>query len=190
VTKVPIPLLVKEKRGENVTKGPPQPLPLPTATKAAADTIRKLLLDIDPNLHLYETPPRDALAQQVKNGWKRGVPAIPLLVQGGAYRSFLINIAKAIQVTFAPSYVVEVEREENWDLFLQSPNLKFIISPNRLIFSVKELLPFYKEYPNKNVCYLGDIPLLFLPDLSLYYKSPYLKRSLWNMITQNLQPLF
>lgn len=156
------------------------------------ETLRKLLVSIDPELFLHDTPPSDALAKRIKEAWKekRDTPTIPILFQGRSHRPFVMNIAKAIDLTFATCRIIEVEPGKKWDLFLESPNLKFILAPDHLIFGTKELLPFYKEHPQEKKRYLGNIPLLLLPDLSLYYKDPYLKRSLWNVITQNLQPLF
>ena len=100
------------------------------------------------------------------------------------------NIAKAIDLCFGTCRLIEIEDGKKWDLFLQSPQLKLIIAPDHLIFETKELLPFYRENPQEKSRHLGEIPLLLLPDLSLYFKDPYLKRSLWNVICQNLQPLF
>ena len=163
-----------------------------TPTKEPTETLRKILFGIDPELYLHDKPPSDARVKRIKEAWKekRDTPTITILFQGRAYRPFVMNIAKAIDITFATCRIVEVETGKKWDLFLDSPNLKFIIAPDHLIFSTKELLSFYKENPQEKVRYLGKIPLLLLPDLSLYYKDPYLKRSLWNVITQNLQPLF
>ncbi|NGX51391.1 MAG: hypothetical protein K1060chlam2_01257 [Chlamydiae bacterium] len=153
--------------------------------------MKKLLMEIAPELFLHEGPPSDARARRINEAWKekRDTPTIPILIQGRAYRSFVVNIAKAIDSTFGTCRLIEVEPKKKWDLFFKSPNLKLIIAPDNLIFSSRELLPFYKENPQEKRRTLGDIPLLLLPDLSLYYKDPYLKRSLWNVITQNLLPL-
>lgn len=157
----------------------------------STDTIKKLLSQIEPELHLHDTPLSDLRAKQVKEGWKRDAPTIPILFQGKPFRSFIINIARSIEITFNTSCrLVEVKKGQDWTLFLQSSNVQFIIAPDYLIFSTQELLPLYKETPQQRVRYLGTVPLLLLPNLSLYYKDPQLKRSLWHVITHHLRPLF
>ena len=157
----------------------------------SSDKIGTLLKTIVPDLYVHETPLPDEKAKRIKSAWneKSQVPEIPILFQGTHYRTFLDNLAKAISLSFAPARVIDMttfEKEKKWDIFLDSPQLKFILCPDHLIFSSKELLPFYKENPGKKTRCLGKIPLLLLPDLSLYFKDPYLKRSLWNVICQTL----
>ena len=160
-------------------------------TQTESHRMKAVLNSIAPELFLHEAPLPDDKAKRIKNAWneKSLVPEIPILFQGTHYRSFLENLAKAISLTFAPSRVIEMtsfEKEKKWDIFLESPKLKFILCPDHLIFSSKELLPFYKENPGQKTRFLGNIPLLLLPDLSLYFKDPYLKRSLWNVLCQTL----
>ena len=147
--------------------------------------IQKVLKEIDPNLYLHKSAPSDHRAKRIKEAWreKRGTPDIPILFQGNMYRSFVTKIAKAIDTLYGSCRLVEIEKRKKWDLFLESENLKLIIAPDSLIFGTKELLPFYQEKSRK----LGNIPLLLLPDLSLYFKDPYLKRALWNVIKSSLQ---
>lgn len=182
----PAPPKVEKKKDKTLELHPPTK-PVPSHT----NRIGVLLKSIAPELFLHETPLPDEKAKRVKNAWneKSLVPEIPILFQGSYYRSFLENLAKAISLTFAPSRVIEMtsfEQEKKWDLFLESPKLKFILCPDHLIFSSKELLPFYKENPGQKTRFLASIPLLLLPDLALYYKDPYLKRSLWNVLCQTL----
>jgi len=166
--------------------------PPSTPPKTSTDKIKHLLLQIDPEIYLHDNPPSDHFAKQIKTRWKekRDTPTIPILFQGKTYHSLLLNIAKAIDITFATCRLIETGKKRDWKFFLQSPNIKYIIAPDHLIFSTKALLHLYKELPQESMSYLGNIPLLLLPDLSLYYKDPYLKRSLWNVIIQKLQPLF
>lgn len=163
-----------------------------TPPQESQESLRRILQEIHPDLFLHKTPPNDIQAQRIKNAWKekRDTPMIPILFQGASYRPFVRNIAKAIDTCFGTCRLVEIETGKKWDLFLESPQLKLIIAPDHLIFESKELLPFYRENPQEKSRHLGNIPLLLLPDLSLYFKDAYLKRSLWNVICQNLQPLF
>ena len=159
-----------------------EPPPVPQKTNNIA--VLKTLREIDPDLYLHEKVPSDQRAQRIKGAWKekRGTPAIPILFQGQAHRSFVTNIAKAIDTLYGSCRIVEIEPQKKWDLFLDSENLKLIIAPDTMIFGTKELLPFYQENPQQKTRKLGNIPLLLLPDLSLYFKDPYLKRALWNII--------
>jgi len=160
-------------------------LELPPAPLANVNhAVRKILKEIDPELYLHESIPSDHKAKKIKEAWKekRDTPVIPILFQGQKYRSFVAKIAKAIDILYGPCRIVEIEPTKKWDLFLESENLKLIIAPDIMIFGTKELLPFYQENPQKKSRKLGKVPLLLLPDLSLYFKDPYLKRALWNVI--------
>ena len=144
-------------------------------------------------IYLHENIPSDEKAKRLKGAWKEkhNTPEVPILFQGSDYKALLQSLAKAIETEFFPCRLVEIdhlEKEKKWDLFLDSSKLKLIIAPDQLIFAAKELLPFYKEHPQQGVRFLGKIPLLLIPDLSLYFKDPYLKRSLWNVICQALKP--
>ena len=104
-------------------------------------------------------------------------------------KSFVYEIAKAISITFTFSSVLnlsEVEKENRWETFLSAQNLKLIIIPDMLLWTTPRLLSFYKEVPGNTLRKLGSVPVLLLPDLSLYRKDPLLKRSLWNVICQML----
>jgi len=153
--------------------------------------IQKILQDIAPDLYLHNKPPSDDKAKRIKGAWKekREAPAIPILFQGKIYRKFVERIAKAIDTVYGSSRIIEITADKKWDLFLEAENLKLIIAPDLFIFGNKDLLPFYQETPQQKVRKLGNIPLLLLPDLSLYFKDPYLKRSLWNVICNAINSL-
>lgn len=174
----------KESRKELELHPPTRP------TQESLSPIRGLLKTLAPDLYLHDTPPSDEKAKRIKFAWKEKAetPEIPIFFQGNAYRPFLENLAKAISLTFAPCRLIELQAKK-WDLFLESPQLKLILCPDHLLFSSKDLLPFYRENPGQKTRFLGNIPLLLLPDLSLYFKDPYLKRSLWNVICQTLKGL-
>ncbi|QVL58274.1 MAG: hypothetical protein KFB93_04115 [Simkaniaceae bacterium] len=167
-------------------------LELPKATAPEpTEGIRKILKEIDPDLYIHESIPSDYKAKRIKEAWKekRSTPAIPILFQGTQYRSFIMRIAKAIDTVYGSCRLVDMTPRKKWDLFLESENLKLIIAPDAFVFGSKELLPFYQETPQQKTRKLGNIPLLLLPDLSLYYKDPYLKRSLWNVICNTIDSL-
>ncbi len=165
--------------------------PLPAPPHEPTEGTRKILKEIDPDLYIHESVPSDYKAKQIKEAWKekQGTPAIPILFQGIEYRKFVQRIAKAIDTVYGSCHLVDITIGKKWDLFLESENLKLIIIPDIFLFGNKELLPFYQETPQQKKRKLGNIPLLLLPDLSLYYKDPYLKRSLWNVICNTIDSL-
>ncbi|MCB1107833.1 MAG: hypothetical protein KDK76_07040 [Chlamydiia bacterium] len=162
--------------------------PPPIPPLEPRNEMKKLLKELAPDLYLHETIPSDAKAKRIKDAWKekREVPDIPILVQGNEYRSFMANLAKAIDTVYGSARIIEVTQDKKWDLFLESKNLKLIIAPDSVIFGSKYLLPFYQENPQQKTRKLGNVPLLLLPDLSLYFKDSYLKRALWNVIQNSL----
>jgi hypothetical protein len=177
---------VKKEAASPISLHPPLP-----PSSSGSSRIEKILKGIDPTLPLYSCPPSDEKAKRIKGSWKEKslIPEIPILFHGPYFRPFLHNLAKAISLYFSPSKVVDLtlfEKEKKWEIFLASPQLKFILCPDALLFSSSQLLTFYRENPGQQTRFLGDIPLLLLPDLSFYYKDPYLKRSLWNVICQAL----
>lgn len=180
----PPPPLKKQEQKDTFFELEPPPIPREESNL----TVRKILKEIDPDLYLHESVPNDHKAKRIKEAWKekRDTPRIPILFQGQKYRSFVAKIAKAIDILYGSCRIVEIEPTKKWDLFLESENLKLIIAPDSMIFGTKELLPFYQENPQQKSRKLGKVPLLLLPDLSLYFKDPYLKRALWNVIKSAL----
>ncbi|MCP5505799.1 MAG: hypothetical protein H7A38_02825 [Chlamydiales bacterium] len=176
------PALKKGVFDVEIPKSPP-----PESTEG----VRKILREIAPELYLHDKPLSDYKAKRIKEAWKekRGTPAIPILFQGSQYRKFVEKIAKAIDTVYGSCRLVEITTGKKWDDFLESDGLKLIIAPDLFIFGNKELLPFYQETPQQKIRKLGNIPLLLLPDLSLYFKDPYLKRSLWNVICNTINSL-
>jgi hypothetical protein len=155
--------------------------------------IGQFFAEIFPGMRLHEAPPADLGAKRVKEAWKEqfSTPDVAILCNNKRVMGFLKNVAKAIDLSFFPCRVIEVdhlERENKWDLFLDSPNLKWVIAPDSTLWSCKKLMPLFKEYPKQNTRFLGKIPLLLLPDINLYFKDPFLKRSLWNLLCQTLSP--
>lgn len=156
--------------------------------------IQKTLAKIAPTLKLVDHIPQDTEAKKIKNAWKEqaNIPDVVILATKSPVLPFLHHVAKAIELHFFSSRVLEVdefEKQNKWEALLGTPNLKMIISPDGVLWSCKALLRYYHEFPNKQERFLGKIPLLLLPDPSLYLKDPALKRSLWNLLCQMLRPL-
>lgn len=188
------------KEQKNTSSHQPSPIasfPLHPPTPIHKDPmqdIQAVLKKVAPSLIISNSIPSDEKAKKIKNAWKEHakIPDITILATQSPSLSFLTQVAKAIEIHFFPSKVIDVkelEQNNNWDVFLNTTNLKMIIAPDSVIWSCKHLMRYYHEFPNKKERYLGKIPLLLLPDPSLYIKDPSLKRSLWNLLCQVLKPL-
>lgn len=187
----PPPQPVKKKEKKEL-----KPIALETITPRSLPSTsawETILLKIDPTLKLYSEPSPDLTAQKIKNSWKEKslAPEIALFVSRDLikYKPFLKNLCHAITLSKAPCRLVPVEqleKEKKWENFLSAKQLKLILCPDELLFAQPALLAHYKEVPQKHLRTLGNIPLLLLPNLSLYARDPLLKRSLWNVICQSL----
>jgi hypothetical protein len=142
-----------------------------------------------PNLFLHKDPLDDRKAKQIKNGWKikSRLIDVPIFAtkELTPYLPLLNNIAKAIDASFVPSRVIQIEAIESkdvWDTLLDPNYIKLILCPDVILWSSKALLNHYKQQPLKSIQKLGQIDLIVLPDLSLYIKDPLLKQALWNML--------
>lgn len=196
----PLPLPVEMPPPSPLTKAVQKETPEPIALEVLAprpipsnSPWEKLLLKIDPSLKLYQEPLSDRLAQKIKNSWKEKslAPEIALFVSRDLikHKLFLKNLCQAIALSKAPCRLVPVEpleKESKWENFLAAKQLRLILCPDELLFALPGLLAHYKEIPQKHLRTLGTIPLLLLPNLSLYARDPLLKRSLWNVICQSL----
>jgi hypothetical protein len=190
---VPTPIVqsstTNKEKTSTFTLHPPSPI-----QKDTMQDMRAIIKKAAPSLTLFSSPPSDEKAKKIKNAWKEQskIPDIPILATKGPSLPFLTHVAKAIELHFFPSKVIDVttlEQNNSWDVFLNTTNLKMIIAPDSVVWSCKNLMRYYHEFPNKKERYLGKIPLILLPDPSLYTKDPSLKRPLWNLLCQVLKPL-
>lgn len=194
VERIPVEFIPSKKIAEASPSASFPLYPPSPAHKDLMQDIRTILKKVAPSLTLSNSIPSDEKAKKIKNAWREHakIPDIALLVTESSSLSFLKQVAKAIELHFFPSKVIDVklfEQNNNWDTFLNTANLKMIIAPDSVIWSCKHLMRYYHEFPNKKERYLGKIPLLLLPDPSLYIKDPSLKRSLWNLLCQVLKSL-
>lgn len=162
--------------------------------KQQDDDIRTLLGKISPQILAQRPIPSDAKAQQIKNGWKEkyALPVIPILASSVDTLPFLHSVAEAITLHFFPSkalLISELEKQGMLSSLVEAPHIKLIISPDITLWNCKELMKHYQEIPQQKQRFLKSIPLLLLPDPSLYLKDPSLKRSLWNLLCHLLKPL-
>lgn len=184
-----VPVIKGEKKGSLFALEPLKEVP-----PLFLDQIKKKIIETDPTLSFHTKPPDDAKARKVKEEWreKREIPLLPILTHTTRYLPFLKNLAKAISFTFLSCRVLEItsfEKEKKWDLFFSSSHVSLVLLSDQTLWESKELLLNYKENPQKKERFLASFPLILLPDLSLYEKDPYLKRSLWNLLCQTIEKI-
>ena len=156
----------------------------------ATQTMAQFLQKFSPTSFI-STPPDDALAKRIKTKWERSssLPQIVILKFSQEYQNLLENLATAIDLQLKSSRVIHAKdwaNEQEVEDILSSGQIELIISSDHLLTQPNSIKAFYKELPVEKKRFLGKVPLLLLPDLSLYYSDPMLKRSLWNLICRLL----
>ena len=167
---------------------------LPAPSKSPAElfsSIRSIVMKTAPDLAILDEIPDDAIAKKIKTRWKTKNQSAPISILASheipLHKAFLEEIAIALDVFFGPARIVaaeSIEKERQWDSFLASENLKLIIMCDSTLWQLEHLRKLYKETPAQSTRMLGNVPLFLLPDLSLYFKDPLLKRSLWKALCQ------
>ncbi len=121
---------------------------------------------------------------------KQNIPEVALLIRKGQLPAFFSALSQAISLCLAPAKTFDIEpleRENKWEVFLAAKQLRLILIPDAVLFASKNLLPYTRELPQKNIRFLKEVPLLLLTDPSFYLKDPLLKRSLWTLIQKALR---
>jgi len=157
-------------------------------------SIKKHLLTINPTLPLTDSVPDDIVAKERQ---RRGVClcSIAILVFEKKKKevTFLKNLEKALTKEFLPTKLYDalpIEKANDWKSFLSAKSLKLVIATDHEIFTAKNLMKLYKELPSSEVKRkLLDTELFLLPDLSLYFKQPILKRSLYKALCLKIKTL-
>lgn len=168
-----------------------QPLQSTPSAQSFDVNIASILQKIAPSVEIHRELISDNKAQRVKNAWrtKKEIPAIPILYSKGlsAFRPLLLNIAAAIDTQIAPSRLVDIDtfdQSESWQTLIEYEKVQFVIAPDHLLLESAGLKRHLRENPATQERFLGEIPLLLLFNLSMYYKAPQLKKSLWKLIRQ------
>jgi hypothetical protein len=159
------------------------------------EEFKKIFLKISPSL-IVEAIPDDKKAKQKALTWKLKSNVFPLTIlafkENEKTYKFLTQLAKALDLYFYPAKVISaynIEKENEWEMFLSSKDLKLIISPDYIISEMPNLRKNYKEYPQKRLFFLKDVPLFILPDINIYLKEPLLKPSLFKTLKQKIVSL-
>ncbi|MCC6127594.1 MAG: hypothetical protein IT584_00100, partial [Chlamydiae bacterium] len=172
---------------------PPLPEEKPAAIEDPFLDVRKIWAKIQPNVPILEEVPSDEIAKKIAQRWKtkNAVAEISILSyhEPPLQKALLEEIASAINILLAPAQIVQaepIEKERQWETFLSTKSLKLAIACDYTLWQLGDLMQHYRENPTQKTRKLGSIPVLLLPDLSLYLKDPLLKRSLWKAICQTI----
>jgi len=160
------------------------------------ESIKKLINAIDPHFALTKEILDDSKAKKVASKWKYKLNAYPVVIltslKEGDELEFLKSLAKAIEVYFFETKVVlidTIEKDNQWEEFLKSENIRLLISVDDQIWGFKNLMSYFKEIPNKSLKTLMDKPLFLIPNIKLYFQNFLLKKSLWKALCQTITNL-
>lgn len=158
--------------------------------------VKSILKKIRPNLSINEEILDDKIAKQkaqkyILKNISSDITILAFKENEETYK-FLENISIALNTYFLPTKVVSaysIEKQNNWDIFLSENDIKLIISSDYTIFELPHLRKFYKENPSKQEKYLKTISLFLLPDISIYFKEPSLKFSLFKALEKKIKEI-
>lgn len=168
--------------------------PLGAPSGADFKEIKQIITQHLPDYPTIDNIPDDQEARKINVSWKQAqtVPDILILAFNDSEKQqlFLHNIASAISLCLAPARVVlanKIEQEQGWKEILTSKHLRLVITSDYGIYTLPELMKYFKEQTKQGKHLLGNVPLLLLSDLSLYLKEPQLKPLLWRAICAELK---
>lgn len=146
-----------------------------------------------PNLPLIKEIPNDLQAKKFRSSWTLSQNPSDIILlsfqEPPKQTELLVQIANALTVLIKPAMTlsaIKIESEKSWEKLLSNPKLKLIIASDYALYSLPELMKFYREVPKTAEQFLGSVPLFLLADLSLYLREPLLKSSLWKALQKHL----
>lgn len=195
----PPPFPPKEVQKETASVAKEAPPPIPKTTPPSSTTfspapsfLKELFRKSVPHIPILDAPPDDTRAKNLKNAWKALSQASPisilLLGEPKEHQELLQAIGETLDVYFQGAKTVQaqpLEEKNQWNSFLDSPSLRWILMCDASLRQLPNLRAFYREIPSQQARYVKQIPLFLLPDLSLYLKDPALKKSLWMHLYQS-----
>jgi hypothetical protein len=174
----------------------PQKKPLPPKEKKSVEMdaeMKQMVTKILPEVALSSGIPNDAAAKKMAHLYKEQHLTAKVLIlsfgETGPALNFLQNVTKAIDSLLAPAKLIEmrkIERENSWELTLNSPTLQLILAPPFQAWKSISLARFYRENPSSKSHFLKEIPLVMMQPIEAYLKNPDLKRELWKMLSSLL----
>jgi hypothetical protein len=152
--------------------------------------MKQMVAKILPETSIVASIPDDAHAKKMSQLYKEQHLTAQVLVlslgEAGPGLQFLQNMTKAIDSLLAPAKLIEmrkIERENSWDITLNSPTLKLIVAPPFEAWKCISLARFYRANPSSNSHFLRETPVAFMQLTAAYLKNPDLKRELWKMLS-------
>lgn len=202
----PIPITVKENTPKEMDRPAPpkkqdapareESKPLPSITsnpKKLMSEMRQAIEKTLPTLALRETIPDDARAKKMSNLWEETYLNAQIIIisfgEVGAGLQFLKNVTHAIDTLIAPAQLVDgfqIEKENGWDLLLNSPSLKSVLASPWAGWKSTSLTKHFKQNGVTQEQFLGPHKLLLLEPSLHYLKDPDRKRKLWQLINTQL----
>ncbi|MCB1111037.1 MAG: hypothetical protein H7A37_07650 [Chlamydiales bacterium] len=189
-------LAVKEEKAEPTLPPPSEAKkgvslePMPAAAGADLKEIRKIISEKFPHIKLHDNPPDDSEAKQRSQRLRAPEVVFLSFHEPQEQALFLGKVCRAVDQQLAPAVIYpadKINKQNKWEAMLAMKQLSLIVATDVGIHSMPKLKELYRESSNKMHRYLGGVPLLLLPDLTIYLKQPELKRSLWKALQQLLK---
>lgn len=161
--------------------------PMTQAVESDLTDIQTILAERFPKQTILKEVPSDTESNLLKKEHTTEAAILLSFLESPEHLTFLTNIAKAIESRLAPAAVVaanDYEQDDRWHTLLQSPALRAIIISSANLQALPKLMKHYREDTTQKKFFLGQVPLVVLSDISLYFQEPTRKRALWDEITK------
>ncbi len=157
---------------------------------------KDLMQLVNPRTKVLEETLDDTRAKEIASSWKlkSKVGKITLLIFGENPKElfFLKELAKALHLLFQPTKIINVanlEKENKWDDYLSQPYLKLLLITDVNLWKLKNLVQHYHENPTTNETFLKEVPVILLPQISLYFKEPLMKKNLYETLKKKIKAI-
>lgn len=157
---------------------------------------KDLMQLVNPRIKILDDTLNDSRAKEIASSWKlkSKVGKITLLAFGENPKEifFLKELAKALHLLFQPTKIINaatLEKENKWDDYLSQPYLKLLLITDVNLWKLKNLVQHYHENPTTNETFLKEVPLMLLPQISLYLKEPLMKKTLYENLKKKIQTI-
>lgn len=199
------PLIEKTVPKKTMSSAPPQKSlpkkssfrlhPLPSPEEDDIEAIRLQLSKSIPEIKFHTSIPSDDKAKQISEAWKYKNIIEPIVLlsykENEKLLKFLFQLRRSLSAYFLPAKIISatiLEKENQWEQFLSSKNLRLILLSDVALWQLPRLKAHFRQDPQKQ-SFLQNTPLILLPDLSLYLQEPLLKASLWSGLQQTINTL-
>lgn len=187
-TSLPAPETIKETKSNMAFA-----LEAPAAYEAVDfKDIRKILSECRPGFKIVDNIPESTHVNRIGTDLKEIPSALRAIIisfdqTDSRHLAFLENLGLAIRTCEVNCKIVNakaIEVNHGWEPLLKANGLRFIIASSDKIEAFPELKKYYSKTTQSPGHVLGSTPLILLPEISLYFKNPSLKRELWKAIQE------